>query len=152
MQLNGHSTCLLYRIGRNIFTREVKSSDMFPSHCTISGHIFVHDKPNKGHQQQHAGEKGGARCSTILIGDVILKTTKFILAIKIQNRLCHSSCTFCQNDKLGLFSTFQKHCRLEDLQDLLGFLVFFFYRCKMILLVSSKQCNSICFCYTIAFL
>lgn len=65
--------------------------------------------------------KGGARCSTILIGDMILKTTKFILAIKTQNRLCHSSCTFCQNDKLGLFTTFQKHCCLEDHQDLSGF-------------------------------
>lgn len=93
--------------------------------------------------------KGGARCSTILIGDMILKTTKFILAIKTQNRLCHSSCTFCQNDKLGLFTTFQKHCCLEDHQDLSGF---FFFRCNMILLVSSKQCNSIFFCYIIAFL
>lgn len=47
IQLNGHCTCLQYQIGRNIFTREVKSSDMFLSHCTISGHIFVHDKQTR---------------------------------------------------------------------------------------------------------
>lgn len=141
MQLNGHRTCLQHQIGHNIFTREVKSSDMFLSHCTINGHIFVHDKRARAISNNMLKKRG----SKVLHNPnwwYDIEATKFILAIKTQNRLCHSSCTFCQNDKLGLFTTFQKHCCLEDHQDLSGF---FFFRCNMILLVSSKQCNSIFF-------